>query len=324
MKRTEKSQLIAELALYGPEAESSPPLSLEESRQYCRRLAENHYENFTVASFLLPRRLRQHFCNIYAYCRWADDLADETGDTERSLILLDWWESQLHDCYEGRTQHPVFVALAETIQEFEIPPQPFTDLLVAFRQDQHITRYQSMDELLSYCRNSANPVGRLVLYLAGCHDERSLELSDSICTGLQLANFWQDVANDWDRGRIYLPAELRKRHGYDESMFDRREFNEAFREMLAAAVDDAEGRLRAGMPLEACVPGEFRLPIDLFAHGGLAVLDAIRRQEYDVWSRRPIVTRWRKIRLVADSLWRGMTDPRIKSGNEQRDEQPTQ
>ena len=293
--------LIAELKRYGPEAEPSPPPSLQQSCRYCRRLAQTHYENFTVAGFLLPKRLRQHFCNIYAYCRWADDLADETGDPARSLALLDWWEVQLRDCYEGRMSHPVFVALAETIRRFEIPPQPFCDLLAAFRQDQRTTRYQTMDELLGYCRNSADPVGRLVLYLAGCHDRRFFEcsnstcsrghrffeLSDSICTGLQLANFWQDVANDWDRGRIYLPADWRERFGYDESMFARRQCNDAFREMLAVAVDDAEQRLRAGLPLLGMVPREFRFPIDLFVRGGLTVLDAIRRSRYDVWLNRP-------------------------------------
>ncbi len=304
MKLTRENPLIAELALYGPGAEPSPPPSGEESRRYCRRLAKSHYENFTVAGFLLPSGLRQHFCNIYAYCRWADDLADETGDSQQSLALLDWWESQLGDCYDGRMSHPVFVALAETIRRFEIPPQPFADLLVAFRQDQHVTRYQTMDELLGYCGNSANPVGRLVLYLAGCHDQVSVELSDSICTGLQLANFWQDVANDWERGRIYLPAEWRERFGYDESMFAGRQCNDAFREMMAAAVDDAQQRLRVGLPLVGRVPREFRLSIDLFVHGGLAVLDTIRRRRYDVWSKRPVVTRWRKIRLMAGSWWR--------------------
>jgi len=313
LKRSQKNSLIDELAIYGPGAEPSTPPSLQESRCYCRRLAESHYENFTVASFLMPKRLRQHFCNVYAYCRWADDLADETGDAERSLALLDWWESQLDDCYAGRMSHPVFVALSETIKEFEIPSQPFADLLVAFRQDQRVTRYRTMEDLLGYCRNSANPVGRLVLYLAGCTDERSFELSDSICTGLQLANFWQDVGNDWDRGRIYLPIEWQQRHGYDESMFAKRQCNEAFRAMLAAAVDDAQQRLRAGQPLVWSVPREFRLSIDLFVHGGLTVLDAIRRQEYDVWSRRPVVTKWQKFRLMGGAWWRGLCDPCIRS-----------
>ena len=303
MKRSNQSPLIAELALYGPDAEESAPPSADESRRYCRRLARSHYENFTVASFLLPKRLRQHLCNIYAYCRWADDLADETGDPRQSLALLDWWQLQLHDCYAGRTSHPVFVALAQTIQEFKIPPRPFADLLIAFRQDQHVTRYQSMDELLGYCRNSANPVGRLVLYLAACHDERCMELSDSICTGLQLANFWQDVADDCDRGRIYLPADCRRRFGYDESMLSARQCNIPFRHLLAELVDDAQNRLESGRPLIEQVPREFRLCVALFIRGGLTILEAIRRQNYDVWSNRPVVTKWQKTRLLAGSWW---------------------
>ena len=178
-----------------------------------------HYENFTVASRLLPRRLRQHVCNIYAYCRWADDLADEIGDPQRSLALLDWWETQLRDCYDGRAAHPVFIALSETIRKFDIPAEPFLDLLVAFRQDQRVTRYETIDQVLEYCRCSANPVGRLVLYLGRCHTPERARLSDSICTGLQLANFCQDVARDWDRGRIYLPQADCRRFGYDEAVF---------------------------------------------------------------------------------------------------------
>ncbi len=223
-----------DLEHFGPDA-TPQPLTLGQSRQYCRRLAERHYENFTVASRLLPRRLRQHVCNIYAYCRWADDLADETGDPQRSLALLDWWEKLLRQCYQGQATHPVFVALSETIHEFNIPAEPFLDLLVAFRQDQQVTRYETIDQLLEYCRYSANPVGRMVLYLGRCHTPERARLSDSICTGLQLANFWQDVARDWDRGRIYLPQADCRRFGYDEGCFARRECNEAFRQLLAAA-----------------------------------------------------------------------------------------
>ena len=229
-----------ELARYGPEAPQSKRPSRGRGRRYCRRLAKRHYENFTVANWLLPRGLRQHFCNVYAYCRWADDLADETGDPRRSLDLLDWWEGQLHKCYAGQSHHPVFVALADTIRKFEIPSEPFVDLLVAFRQDQRVTRYENFDQLLEYCRYSANPVGRLVLYLGQCHTPERVRLADSICTGLQLANFWQDVARDWDRGRIYLPQADCRRFGYDESDFARRQCNGAFRRLLAAQVDQAE------------------------------------------------------------------------------------
>ena len=205
-----------------------------------RSSARSHYENFTVASWLLPAKLRPHFCNIYAYCRWSDDLADETSGGEASLQLLDWWESQLDDCYRGVATHPVFIALESTIREFEIPSQPFRDLLVAFRQDQNCNRYETFNDLLDYCRNSADPVGRLVLYLGRCHDQPLGELCDSICTGLQLANFWQDVARDFAIGRIYLPLESCRRAGYDEAMFERHEFNSQFRRLLADEVDRAE------------------------------------------------------------------------------------
>ena len=293
----------SELALYGPNARVGPEVSLRESRRYCRRLARRHYENFSVASLLLPRNLRQHFHNIYAYCRWADDLADETSGPEESLKLLDWWQGQLQECYRGRTSHPVFVALAETIKRFEIPADPFAHLLVAFRQDQRTTSYETFDELLGYCRHSANPVGHLILYLGRCYDPRRAELSDSICTGLQLANFWQDVARDFDQGRIYLPQADCRRFGYDYQMFARREVNPAFRALLAHEVDRATAWLQRGLPLADILPRELRLDVSLFAHGGLAILERIRRLDYDVWSRRPTVGKLDKMCILAQSWW---------------------
>ena len=293
----------SDLQRYGPNARQAAPPSLGQSRRYCRRLAVRHYENFTVASRLLPRGLRQHVCNVYAYCRWADDLADEIGDRQQSLALLDWWETQLADCYQGRAVHPVFIALGETIREFDIPVEPLSDLLVAFRQDQCVTRYETIDQLLEYCRFSANPVGRLVLSLGRCHTPERARLSDSICTGLQLANFCQDVARDWDRGRIYVPQADCRRFGYDEAAFARREPNDAFRRLLAAQVDRAEGWLRGGLPLAAEMPSGLRLPVALFAAGGLATLEAVRRQRYDVWSRRPTVSKLAKLRLLVRCWW---------------------
>ena len=293
-----------DLERYGPQATQAAPLSLRQSRCYCRRLARQHYENFTVTSRLLPRRLRQHVANIYAYCRWADDLADEIGDPQQSLALLDWWEGQLHDCYRGRAVHPVFLALTETIAQFHIPVESLVDLLAAFRQDQRVTRYETLDQLLEYCRRSANPVGRLVLYLGQCHTPERVRLSDAICTGLQLANFCQDVARDWQRGRIYLPQTVCRQFGYDETMFVRRECNDAFRQLLAHQVDQAECRLREGLPLAAAMSPGLRLPVALFVHGGLATLDAIRRQNFDVWTRRPTVSRLEKLRLVATCWWK--------------------
>jgi squalene synthase HpnC len=293
---------LDELAIYGPSADRERP-SLAEAQAYCRRLAESHYENFTVASWLLPAELRPHFCHVYAYCRWSDDLADETAGGNESLALLDWWQSQLEDCYRGVTAHPVFVALEETIREFEIPIEPFRDLLTAFRQDQIKTRYETFDELLGYCRNSANPVGRLVLHLGRCHDETRGQLSDSICTGLQLANFWQDAARDYDRSRIYLPMEDCRRFGYDEAMFARREFNPQFRELLKSEVDRAEAYLRAGQPLVDKMSPKLRVDVQLFIAGGLAILKAIRRNDYDVWQKRPTVSKTTKLGLLLRAWW---------------------
>ena len=292
-----------DLALYGPEAKIAKPFLPRAGRRYCRRLARRHYENFTVVSWLLPWRLRQDFYNVYAYCRWADDLGDEPGDPQQSLALLDWWEKELRDCYAGTTRHPVFVALAETIRRYEIPIDPFIDLLVAFRQDQRVRRYEDVGQLLQYCRYSANPVGRLILYLGKCHTPERGQLADSVCTGLQLANFWQDVARDWDMGRIYLPAVDRARFGYDEEMFARREVNDCFRRLMAAEVDLAEGHLRRGSPLIRWMPPELRLDVALFIQGGLAILRAIRGLNFDVWTTRPALSKKTKLRLLGKCWW---------------------
>jgi squalene synthase HpnC len=305
----------AELSLYGPQpsaARRAP--SLAEAQEYCRRLAKSHYENFTVASFLLPRELRPHFHAVYAYCRWADDLADETAGGAESLRLLDWWQHELDNCYHGDARHPVFVALRQTVDQFSIPIEPFQNLLVAFRQDQYRKRYETFNELLDYCRNSANPVGRLVLYLGRVATPENFQLADSICTGLQLANFWQDVARDCDRGRIYLPLADCRAAGYDEAMFARREFNAGFRYVLAAHVNHADAMLRAGEPLVSRLPHALQLDVALFIRGGLAILDGIRRQDYNVWRRRPVVSKLMKLRLVA-AAWRERTRSHALRGN---------
>jgi len=286
------------LRRFGPGAALNRPLSLRQSRRYCRRLARRHYENFTVISCLLPRRLRRHVAHIYAYCRWADDLADETEGPIQARELLDWWEEQLNECFRGRAVHPVFIALSETIREFNLPQKPFADLLRAFRQDQLVTRYESFDKLLEYCCYSANPVGTLVLHLGGCYSAERVRLADSICTGLQLANFCQDVANDWRRGRIYLPLEDCRRFGIEESDFARGEATDAFRRLLAEEVRRAESFLRSGEPLCRLMPHGLRVPTALFVAGGSAILEAIRRQNYDVWSRRPTLSKGEKLRLM--------------------------
>ena len=295
-----------DLIHYGPEAPSYRPVSLGESNTYCRQLARSHYENFTVASYLMPTDLRQHFYNIYAYCRWADDLADELADPNESLQMLDWWEEQLESRYAGRATHPVFVALGPTIESFEIPIEPFRQLLRAFRRDQRQTRYETLDDLLSYCECSANPAGRIVLHLARSHNAENAILSDLICTGLQLANFCQDVGRDYVRGRIYLPLESCREFGYSEADFDARVYNASFRYLLESEVDRAEAYLRAGVPLVDRVPSPFRVDIELFVRGGLAVLDAIRRAEYNVWRKRPTIGKWKKTQLLIGVWWRAL------------------
>jgi len=296
----------ADLATYGPAQCAARTPSRAESEAYCRRLARTHYENFHVATALVPRALRPDFYAVYAYCRWADDLADETGDRAMSLDLLDWWEGQLRDCYAGRACHPVFVALQETIARFAIPIEPFAELLIAFRQDQRVGRYETIADLLDYCRYSANPVGRLVLYLAESHDALRGQLADSICTGLQLANFCQDVAQDWERGRVYLPQESCRACGYGEEDFRNRRYDKRFRQLMAFEVDRAAGYLRAGLPLVELMPRGLRGDVWLFAQGGLAILERIRRVDYDVWQRRPVVSRLGKLRLLAGAVWRNV------------------
>lgn len=294
---------LMELACFGPERAYDPP-SRAEAQVYCSRLARSHYENFTVASTLLPRSLIRHFHTIYAYCRWADDLADEAGGGERALTLLRWWREELLACYEGKPHHPVFVALRETIRRFHIPPQPFLDLLSAFEQDQRLKRYDTFAELLDYCRRSANPVGHLVLYLAEAFDSESAALSDDICTALQLANFWQDVARDFALGRVYLPRRDRERFGYGDDDLNAHRFTPAFAELMRFEVEQTRERFERGMPLVARVPKPLQTDIELFVQGGLAILRKIEGQGYNVWARRPELAKWEKGLLVAGSLGR--------------------
>jgi squalene synthase HpnC len=270
-----------------------------EAREYCRRLARSHYENFSVASWFLPAQLRQHFFNVYAYCRISDDLGDEVGDTTASLQLLDEWEAELNACYDGHPRHPVFVALAETIRTFEIPKHEFSDLLIAFRQDQTIKRFETFADLLGYCRYSANPVGHLVLYLCGYRDAERQQLSDCTCTALQLANFWQDVSADFAKGRIYLPLEDLRRFGVNEDVIRNGNNTVKFREMLKFEVDRAREWFAQGLPLIAKVDGKLATDIDLFSRGGQEILNAVERQHFAVLGNRPAISKTRKLALVA-------------------------
>ena len=273
--------------------------SLEQARAFCRDLARSHYENFSVATWFLPERLRDHFYAVYAYCRISDDLGDEVGDAQESLRLLDEWEGELNACYAGTPRHPVFVALRETVRVCDIPKQPFADLLTAFRQDQLITRYPTFDDLLGYCRYSANPVGRLVLYVCGYRDAERQELSDHTCTALQLANFWQDVWPDYGKGRIYLPLEDFRKYGVAETDIAQRRATPQFLDMMRFEVERAREWFSRGLPLVSKVDRELAIDIELFTRGGQEILTAIERQGCDVLTSRPAISKRRKLMLVA-------------------------
>ncbi|MGA2273662.1 MAG: squalene synthase HpnC [Bryobacteraceae bacterium] len=278
--------------------------SQDDARAYTRWLATRHYENFHVVSFLLPRRLRQDFYNVYAYCRWADDLGDEIGDREKSLRLLEWWSGELDGMYRGRVTHPVFVALEETVRRHRIPRRPFADLIQAFVQDQNVTRYAGWDDLFDYCRRSANPVGRLVLYVCGYSDAERQRLADATCTALQLANFWQDVTVDLQKNRVYIPFDVLERHGCRIEDLLARRFTPGFREAMREIVAKARELFREGLPLIGMVDRRLALDLDLFSRGGLRVLDKIERQDYDVLRARPAISKFERARLLLGSLAR--------------------
>jgi squalene synthase HpnC len=276
--------------------------SATESLDYTRWLATHHYENFHVVSFLLPKKLHQDFYNVYSFCRWADDLGDEIGDTDESLRLLSWWRSELHGMYRGQTAHPVFVALQGTVERHDIPIEPFDRLITAFEQDQTVTRYQNFEEVLAYCVNSANPVGHLVLYLCGYRDAERQALSDFTCSGLQLTNFWQDISVDLEKNRVYLPLNLLDNHGYTvDELFGGTE-DARFRAVMREAVDVAEDLFRKGLPLVKMLDGRLALDIALFGRGGLKILEKIRDQNYNVLRRRPHISKVERAVLLIQCL----------------------
>ncbi len=280
----------------------NPGCMPEEAQKYTRWLATHHYENFNVVSWLLPKALHQHFYNLYAYCRWADDLGDEVPDAARALELLAWWEHELDACYEGKPSHPVFVALRETIIAKDIPKQPFADLLKAFRQDQTVKRYPTWDAVLGYCVYSANPVGRLVLYLCGYRDEQRQRLSDATCTALQLANFWQDVSRDLDIGRIYIPLDAAAAQGLTETDIVERRFDERYVRLMKDLIARTRELFAKGRPLANRVDGRLSVDLEMFTRGGVAVLDAIEAMGYDTLHKRPAVSKAKQAGLLGRAL----------------------
>ena len=291
------------------EGRTANPCTPAEAFIYCQRLALSHYENFTVASWLLPKALRRHVYAVYAFCRYVDDLGDEApGDR---LRLLDDWQADLECCYHSTPRHPVLVALRETIRGFAIPPQPFLKLIEANRMDQRISRYPTFEELLHYCDHSANPVGHLFLYLFGYADAKRQGLADATCTALQLTNFWQDIAVDLGKGRVYIPQEDMARFGYSEEELERGIVNDSFRALMAFEVGRTRELFAKGLDLLDMVDGRLKVDIKLFSLGGLAVLGALERNGYDVFRRRPRLLRWQKAALFVRGLLPGR--PEVKT-----------
>lgn len=307
------SSPLAPIPASGPAARRDPAAwrlarlpsegDLPAARAFCRQIASRHYENFTVATRLVPARLRQHLANVYAFARWSDDLADEASSPDKAATDLTAWRHELEECFAGRPRHPIFVALADTVRQTGLTIEPFGHLLDAFVQDQVTTRYASRQALLDYCRRSADPVGRIVLALEGCRDAALVAMSDSICTGLQLVNFWQDVRRDRLAGRVYLPREDMHRHGVCEALLDAPTAGPELRSLLRDEVAWARRCFDDGAALARSAPAALRPAIGLFLAGGRAVAAAIERQSFDTLSRRPRLGRWQKLQLVW-AAWR--------------------
>ena len=270
--------------------------TLEQAYAHCQALARRHYENFTVGSWFLPRDIRPHVYAVYAYCRFVDDLGDESpGDR---LGRLDAWEQELLECFGGQARHPITIALQDTIRRFSIPPEPFLKLVEANRIDQRQQRFGDYSELLHYCHHSANPVGHLFLYLFGYRDARRQALADCTCTALQLTNFWQDVRRDWEMGRIYLPRDEMVRFGVGEDRIASGRADTAFKDLLRFQVERARELFAQGQELPALVDGAARLDIRLFTLGGLHILDSIERLDYDVLTTRPTLSKLSRLSIM--------------------------
>ncbi|HEY4905844.1 MAG TPA: squalene synthase HpnC [Candidatus Acidoferrum sp.] len=279
-----------------------PGCSIDAAQKYTRWLATHHYENFNVVSWLLPKELHQHFYNVYAYCRWADDLGDEIPDGNRAVELLDWWERELDACYDDKPQHAVFIALRETVLAQDIPKQPFADLLKAFRQDQFVKRYENWDAVIDYCVYSANPVGRLVLYLCGYRDAERQRLSDATCTALQLANFWQDVSRDLEKGRIYIPLDIAASHEVSEADIVAKRFTDAYPRLMKELIARTRVLFNDGMPLAKMVDTRLSIDLEMFSRGGIAVLDAIEASGYNTLQHRPSIGKTKQAGLLGRLL----------------------
>jgi len=312
-KKEKKLFIEADLKRFGPLSESRESLNEAQASEYCRRLAIAHYENFSVASRLIPQNIRPHFYHIYAYCRWADDLADESSNNHEALERLDWWQTELDRCFAGEATHPVFVALRSTLRTYRLDQQPFSDLLSAFRQDQTVDRYETDEPLKDYCRRSANPVGRILLQLANVDSDRCFDWSDSICTSLQLVNFAQDMSRDAAIGRIYLPRSRWSRYGLHEQMILERIATRPLQCTVLDWLDEIREGFYSGWQLTNHVPGWLSRDVRLFAGGGLAITDAIVKREGDVWSQRIQLSKPTKFWLLTRAMITRLPPRRLTS-----------
>ncbi len=281
----------------------TPAADVALAERFTHDLAHSHYENFSVVTFLVPRKVRQDFCNIYAFCRTADDLGDELGNRELSLDWLTRLKRLTRECFDGKADVALFQALSASIRRHDLQPGPFLDLIDAFEQDQRVTRYATFDQVVDYCRRSANPVGRLVLHVAGYRDEQRAALSDKTCTALQLANFWQDVRRDIvERDRIYIPRDSMARFGVDEAQIREFRCDDHFRGLMRFEVDRTQKLFDEGEALLPMLKGWARGQVSLFGQGGQLVLQSIRRQNYNTLTRRPRLSKWQKVRLIMGAV----------------------
>ena len=288
---------------------AAPQIELQAAYAECRRLASQHYENFPTASYLVPRDKRDALAAVYAFARYADDVADEPGVENRLEKLADW-RAKLNGSFAGQIDHPVFLALRDSAERFQLSRQNFENLLRAFESDVVVNRHPNFASLLEYCKCSANPVGRLVLELFGYHDPHLFELSDAICTALQLTNFWQDVAIDFSRDRIYLPQEDLARFRYTLDDLRAGRCDAHWQQLLAFEIARTRELFAKGCSLPEEVQPKLRTQLRLTWLGGSEILSKIEAVSYDIFHRRPSLSKWDFLRL----FWRARRTPLVVSG----------
>jgi len=281
---------------------SDSPEFVDVAFDECQKLAESHYENFSVVTRLVRKELRKHYYSVYAFSRGVDDLGDEFPGNR--LAMLDLWEEQLNLCYDGEPSHIYFSALQATIREFDIPKGPFVNLIEANRKDQEAQSYENIDGVFDYCVYSANPVGRILLYLSGYREPSVQELSDKTCTALQLANFWQDVSRDYVIGRIYVPQDELNQFGVAEAQLASPVASESFRKLLHFQVQRTRQMFQEGYALVDELDDSLKTTFSLFVRGGLRILREIEKRDFDVLSKRPTVSKFAKVQILMSTLIR--------------------